>query len=67
LKKLRLEDKRVKAQEASSTMAGGGGDQRRTLWDFITPRVQGIAYSIAQSNVGANKFEVKLAVIFVVQ
>jgi len=45
-KKLKLEEQRAKAQEASSTMARGGDDQRRTLWDFITPGVQGIASSI---------------------
>jgi len=52
-KNLRLEEQRAKAQEASSMMAGGGDDQRRTLQDFLTPGVQGIAYSIAQPNVEA--------------
>jgi len=48
-------------------MAGGGGDQRRTLRDFVTPGVQGIAPSIAYLNVDANNFELKLALISMVQ
>ena len=36
-KKLRLEEKKLKAQEASSTVARGGRDQRRMLRGFITP------------------------------
>jgi len=45
-KKQRLE-KRHKAQEESPKMDAGAGAQRRTLRDFITPRVQGISSSIA--------------------
>jgi len=48
-------------------MAGEGGDQRRTLWDFVTLGVQGIASSIARPNVDANNFELKPAVISMVQ
>jgi len=36
MKKLRVEEQRLKAQPASSSMAGIGGDKRRTLWDFVT-------------------------------
>ena len=66
-KKLKLEDQRAKAQEASSTMVGGGGDQRRTFGGFVTPTVQGIASSIARPNVEANNFELKLALSSMVQ
>jgi len=38
-KRLKLEEQRAKAQETSSTMEGGEGDQRRTLRDFVTPRL----------------------------
>jgi len=48
-------------------MAGGGGDQRRTLQDFVTPAVQGIASSIARPIVNANNFEPKPALISTVQ
>jgi len=48
-------------------MASGGGDQRRTLKDFITPGVQRIASSIARLTVDANNFELKPAVISMVQ
>jgi len=48
-------------------MAGGGGDQRRTLQDFVTPGVQGITSSLAHPNVDANNFKLKLALISMVQ
>ena len=48
-------------------MAGGGGEQRRTLRDFVTPGVQGITSSIAYPNVKANNFDLKPALIFMVQ
>ena len=48
-------------------MAGGGGDQRRTLRDFVTPGVQGITTSIARPTVDANNFELKLTLILMVQ
>jgi len=48
-------------------MAGGGGDQRRTLRDFVTPGVQGIASSIARPIVDANNFELIPALISMVQ
>jgi len=43
------------------------GDQGRTLRDFITPGVQGIASSIARPAVNANNFEHKQALISMVQ
>jgi len=48
-------------------MAGEGGDQRKTLQDFITPGVQGIASSIAHPTIDANNFEFKLTLILMVQ
>jgi len=48
-------------------MVEGGGEQRRALRNFVIPGVQGIALSIAHPNVEANNFELKLAVIFMVQ
>ena len=48
-------------------MEGEGGDQRRTLRDFVTPRVQGIASSIGCPIVDANNFELKPALISMVQ
>jgi len=44
-----------------------GGNQRRTLYDFVIPGVQGIASSIARPAVDANNFELKLAFISIVQ
>jgi len=43
------------------------GDQRRTLHDFATPGVQGITSSIACPAIDANNFELKLALISIVQ
>ena len=48
-------------------MVGSRGDQRRTLRDFVTPGVQGIASSITHPNVNANNFELKSALISMVQ
>ena len=39
------------------------GEERRTLRDFITPRVQGIASNIARPAVDPNNFELKSALI----
>jgi len=64
---LKLEEQRAKAQEASSIVVGGGDDQRRTLQDFVTPRVQGIAFSIGRPNVEAHNFELKPALTSMVQ
>jgi len=48
-------------------MAREGGDQRRTLRDFVTPEVQGIISSMAHPNVDANNFKLKSALISIVQ
>jgi len=48
-------------------MIGAGGDQRLTLQDFITHGAQGIALSIARPGVDANNFELKQALISMVQ
>ena len=64
-KKQRL-DKRHKAQEESAKMDVGEG-QRGTLRDFITPGVQGISSSIARPIVEVNNFELRPALISMVQ
>ena len=43
------------------------GEERRTLRDFVTPGVQGIASSIAQLTVDAKNFKLKPALISMVQ
>ena len=48
-------------------MASGGGDQKRTLRDFVTPGVQRIASSIARPTIDANNFELKPTLISMVQ
>jgi len=66
-KKLRLEEQKLKAQETSPKIAGGGGDQWRTLRDFITPGVHDITSSIIRPIVKAYNFELKPAFISMVQ
>ena len=63
---MKLEEQRAKAQEAFSTMAKEGDDQRRMLWDFVAPGVQGIA-CITRPNLEAHNFELKPALICMVQ
>jgi len=65
-KKLKLEEQRAKAQEASSTMARED-DQTRTLWDFVTSGAQGITSSIAWPNVEAHNIDLKPTLISMVQ
>ena len=48
-------------------MAGGEGDQRMTLREFVTPGVQGITSSITRLTIDANNFELKPALISMVQ
>jgi len=48
----------------NSNMAG---EEKTTLWDFVTPGVQGIALSIAQPAVDAKNFELNPALIFMMQ
>ena len=66
-KKKIIEEQRYKARRTLTNMSRGGGDQRRTLRDFVTPGVQGIASSIARPNIDANNFELKPALISIVQ
>ena len=66
-KKQWLEKQKRKPRETSPKMDGEEGDQRRILWDFIASRVQGITSSIACPNVEAYNFELKLALISIVQ
>ena len=66
-KKQKVEEQRCKARRIPTNMGVGGGDQRRTLRDFVTPGVQGIASSIARPNVDANNFDLKQVLISVVQ
>jgi len=48
-------------------MAGGAGDQRRMLKDFVIAGVKGITSSITHPNVDANNFELKPALVSMVQ
>jgi len=66
-KKQNNEEQRHEVRRNPTNMAGGGDDQRRTLRDFITLGVQGIASSIARPNVNANNFELKSALISMVR
>jgi len=63
MKKLRVKEQRLKAQEVSSSMAGIGGEQRRKLRDFVTIEVQGISLSITWPTIKVNNFELKPALI----
>jgi len=65
--KQRIEEKRCEARRNPTGIAGGGGDQRRTLRDFVTPEVQRIASSIDHPTLDANNFELKLTLILMVQ
>jgi len=65
--KKKIEEHRRKARRISTNMVGGGGDQRRTLRDFVAPKVQGIASSIARPYVDADNFELKPVLISMVQ
>ena len=62
-KKQRIEEQRCEARRNSSM----AGEERRTLSDFVAPRVQRNASSIARPAVGANNFELEPALISVVQ
>jgi len=61
--KQRIEEQRRGARR-NSNIAGEG---RRTLRDFVTPGVQGIASSIAWPAIDASNFELKPAFISMVQ
>jgi len=58
---------KLKAREKSPKMAGGGGDQRRTLRDFIIPGVHGITSNIVRPNVEAYNFKLKSVLASMVQ
>jgi len=62
-KKQRIEEQRHEARRNLSM----AGEERMTLSDFVTPGVQGIALRIAQTTVDANNFEIKPALISMVQ
>ena len=62
-KKKKIEEQRHEARRHSNM----ADEERRTLRDFVTPRVQGIASSITQPVVDANNFKLKLALISMVQ
>jgi len=66
-KKRKIKEQRRKARRTSTNITGVGGDQRRSLTDFVTPVVQEISSSIARPNVDAHKFELKPAYISMVQ
>jgi len=55
-KKQRIEEQRHKARTNPTNMVAKEGDQRRTVRDFITHGVQGIASRIARPIVDANNF-----------
>ena len=65
-KKQRLK-KRRKAQEEYPKMDPGARGQGTTLRDFITPGVEGISSSIARPTVEVNNFELRPALISMVQ
>jgi len=48
-------------------MAGERGHQIRMLRDFVTPTVQGIAFSITRTNMEANDLELKPALFSMLQ
>jgi len=56
----KIKEQRCDARRTSTNMAAGESHLRRTLRDFVTPGVQGIASSIARPNVDANKLKLKL-------
>ena len=66
-KKERIKKQIDEARRNPINMVGGGGDQRRTLRDFATHKVQGINSGIAYPTINANNFELKPAFILMVQ
>jgi len=65
--KQKIKEQRGEASRSSTNMAGGGDNQRRTLRDFITPGVQGVTSTIAHPRIEANNFELKPALISMMQ
>ena len=67
-KKQRVERQRCKARETSPKMEPPRGEpERRTLQDFITSGVQGITSSIGRATLEVNNFELRLALVSMVQ
>jgi len=66
--RLRRKKQRIKEQRRETRRNSGmAGEVRRTLHDFVTPGVQGIALSIARPAVDGNNFELKPTPISMVQ
>ena len=66
--RLRRKKQRITEQNREvRTDSSMASDERRTLRDFITPGVQGIASSITRPAVDADNFKLKLALIFIAQ
>ena len=63
----KLKRQRAQLTESTSEMAGGGEEQRRTLRDFVTPGVHSQTPGIAVPSVAAHNFELKPALISMVQ
>jgi len=66
-KKQKFEEQRCEASRTTTNMVGGGGDQKRTLRDFVTLGVQGIARSISYPSINVNNSEFKPTFISMVQ
>jgi len=66
--RLRRKKQRIKEQRYEVTRNSNmAGEERRTLRDFVTLEVQGIASSIARPVMHANNFDLKPALISMVQ
>ena len=63
----KLKRQRAQLTESTSEMAGGGEEQRRTLRDFVTPGIHSQTPGIAVPPVAAHNFELKPALISMVQ
>ena len=55
--------KKRKACESSPKVDATASDPRRTLWDFITPRVQGISPSIARPTMEVKDFDLTSIIV----
>ena len=62
-KRQRIEEQRREPRTDSSMV----GEERRTLWDFVVPGIKATASSIARPAIEANNFELKSALISMVQ
>ena len=66
-RKKQMLEKIRKAQEMSTRMDIAVRDQTKTLWDFITPKVQDISSSILRPIVEVNNFELRLVLVSMLQ